>query len=381
MNQPNSLGIPPLAQIPAYTSDLAALEPALLRFLDYRQNKRNLESFCYGAQNVTLTGLDRDCSSITTFPQYSLNYSRTEARAIVADLVEQAKNRSQPTASASQRTSQRLSQRSITGAGADDPQQPRSSPGSEGATDEGGDTNDEREDEFQLGSLVDAGYETEEEDLKDNISIMSMHTETENHSVEGFPDFVWTHTTMIDMPTDAGNGPVKKPKAETEEHKRQRLWKQASQIYGGKLLRRVVVSLIEEDKKGASRRLFFHPDTNKLEEACELLLRLAEKELRLYMFMYFFLIDRHAKEVVCRATSGVHWRWASFDRSEIPLHYFPSTDGPLKPVQHIASEAAKTQANQEKWSVQPVYTLGTAASDAALTAMRAKVIAIIVARG
>ncbi|EPQ57799.1 hypothetical protein GLOTRDRAFT_126289 [Gloeophyllum trabeum ATCC 11539] len=242
---------------------------------------------------------------------------------------------------------------------------------------------------------LELGYETEEEEVDkeevddseidwDSFSATSIETKAEDNRIEVIPDFVMARLIVAQLkPTETEDNTQSHAGPPEVDSKREIATQQEADpdleaktphlagahiLYDGRLLMQRTIFLMEEDKRGPSRKNYHPSHRQELAHECDNYLRQAEKKLLLYMFIYFYLVDDHAVSMVCRSVSGAFWHWTEFHRSKIPLHSFPTTNAALS-VASILSEKKKYQNFCAKWDDQPVFEVGTKESDAALTGM------------
>ncbi|TRM60015.1 hypothetical protein BD626DRAFT_632798 [Schizophyllum amplum] len=179
-------------------------------------------------------------------------------------------------------------------------------------------------------------------------------------------------TPAVDLPVKAQPG-SSSMSANRREAALQR-YAQRYHLYDGRLLLRKTPALIEEIKKHPSRHNQRNPDKEKVYlKDRKGLLGESEDNLLFYMFLHFYLIDLRAQRVVARSVAGTFWRWSEFSRDDIPIHDMPSMTADLK-VANIPREIDKHLQYREHWARQPIYEMGSSASDQALNAMRQKVL-------
>ncbi|KAL1671934.1 hypothetical protein EV122DRAFT_284455 [Schizophyllum commune] len=372
---PVDLRLPDLNCLEPYQSDDKVME-AKLDFLSYKYNPRNLEHPVYGAQSIILHTLDRCCAGLRTHPQYIISCPRAHANAMVHEL--QAKRG--PTPSRNRAQPPRTAKTAATSAGFNYNARGRPIAG--------------KLEKLQDYPELDSGLQTEvEEEVDkaeekeenssidwDKFSSASVATLPDNAPVTGIPDFVQVHSIVIDLralrnqqvATAGPETPAQKSAREEAEAKI-RHFAAAHVLYNGKLLLRKAVFFMEEDKRGPSRQ-YYKPNHEKwLEAAYEIHLGVAQNNLLQYLFIYFYLIDVHATNIVCRAVSGAFWRWANFHRSDIPFHCFDGDQLAL-PTEPTDLEQAQLKAIDEKWIACTVREVGTPASDRELTRMRDRVL-------
>ncbi|KAL1669790.1 hypothetical protein GGF50DRAFT_85114 [Schizophyllum commune] len=374
---PVDLCIPtPDQRTPYRSSD--AVKRARMEALSYRSNSRNLESPWYGLNNQLLTELSNGV--LVTTPQFCLHEKR--------DIAIVEPNADAQRADAYDNDEEAPSDEEGGFYGPEDEVGDERS-GAQGGDEEDGahevDVGDEGDPHEELGS------DDEEDAHSARVSVPdSMMSDSSKNAVAGFPDFVWTHSIIIDLPNQPDRIPAlqegnkltaserrrraAQPSDESPEDRRARRYAQSFYLYEGKYLVHQAVVLIEEDKHHPDRRRHWTPEPNFADDNIRLQLQAAEVDICMYLFLYFFLVNPRAKVVVVRSTAGVFWRWTYFHRDQIPLHVVKDTRGAGSlTVREAGEDERKLRRYREIWRGQQVYVVGTQESDTGLTQMRDKV--------
>ncbi|EPQ57806.1 hypothetical protein GLOTRDRAFT_91416 [Gloeophyllum trabeum ATCC 11539] len=226
--------------------------------------------------------------------------------------------------------------------------------------------------------------------IGDSFSATSAETKPDDDPVDVIPDFIMTYSIVallepvaLNTQTNPPAGPAStNPKQETPKEQEQQAniqkqaqishFEKASILYNGQFLLHQAIFLMEEDKRGPSRKFYQPGHEAELINSYTSQFNKAQDDLLLYMFIYFNIVDEQAVSMVCHAVPGAFWHWAEFHRSEIPLYFFPTPRSALS-LLRVPSEVKKEKDYSMKWRDQPVFEVGTKESDAALTRMIKKV--------
>ncbi|KAI4517566.1 hypothetical protein K525DRAFT_273490 [Schizophyllum commune Loenen D] len=380
--QPLFLDLPDADHLGVYASD-PSVERTKLRILSYEKNPRNIEAMVYSLSDKTLTELIRPCREvIDNWPQPVLYCPTERLKAETSRLFEDLKKKQPPpdeskTKTRSMSRMQALSQ--VQGDGEEKQTAIIRSEHSSGSI-LGSRLSAGRSVAQVLKDNVDVALESEEEDEDDNvpddISVLSHQTRAEGSRFEIIPDFVLAVPVSFDMlqPLETP-GPAPKGRAaekETAAKDLARRYAAAYHVYGGRFLIHDAIGLVQEDKKNPPRRhLHPHVPERVLVDAVLHRLQEAEDDLCLYLFL-IFLLEPKTQRLVARSVSGVFWRYAEFERNEIPLYHVP--DNLLIFANRLQTEVDRQGTYKAKWANSTIYEVGTPQSDQALMAMRRKVV-------